>query len=147
MAIDVVSVQYNGGFLPDIIILLNQCYYHRETRLNALKRFRICSLWSHLPVNVLTFSPLTGGCSKGLDYSLTSSIHPHVVCRSYYSLVKTFYNTNIQYLISFFGLVFSRFVSLGIIFLSRFLRFLEKNQNAPRPSEQPPVRGKKCQNV
>ena len=24
---------------------------------------------------------------------------------------------------------------------------LKKNQNAPRPSEQPPVRGKKCQNV
>ena len=28
-------------------------------------RFCICSLWSHL--NVLTFSPLTGGCSEGLD--------------------------------------------------------------------------------
>ena len=27
-----VSVQYNGGLLPDII-LLTQCYYHRETRL------------------------------------------------------------------------------------------------------------------
>ena len=26
-------------------------------------------------------------------------------------------------------------------------RFLKKNQNAPRPSEHPPVRGKKCQNV
>ena len=25
--------------------------------------------------------------------------------------------------------------------------FLKKNQNAPRPSEHPPVRGKKCQNV
>ena len=33
MAINV-SVQYDGGFLPDII-LLNQCYYHRGTRLNA----------------------------------------------------------------------------------------------------------------
>ena len=37
MAINV-SVQYNGGFLPDII-LLTQCYYHRGTRLNAMKRF------------------------------------------------------------------------------------------------------------
>ena len=37
-----VSVQYNGGFLPDII-LLTQCYYHRGTRLNALKRFCIFS--------------------------------------------------------------------------------------------------------
>ena len=34
MAIDVVGVPYNGGFLPDII-LLTQCYYHRGTRLNA----------------------------------------------------------------------------------------------------------------
>ena len=37
------SVQYNGGLLPDII-LLTQCYYHRGTRLNAMKMFCICSL-------------------------------------------------------------------------------------------------------
>ena len=37
-----VSVQYDGGFLPDIV-LLTQCYYHRETRLNAMKRFCIFS--------------------------------------------------------------------------------------------------------
>ena len=60
-----VSVQHNdGGFLPDII-RLTQCYYHRGTRLSAMKRFCLCSLCSHL--NVLTFSPLTGGCSEGLD--------------------------------------------------------------------------------
>ena len=62
MAINV-SVQYNGGLLPGII-LLPQCYYHRGTRLNAMKRFCICSLRYHL--NVLTFFPLTGGCSEGL---------------------------------------------------------------------------------
>ena len=28
-----ISVQYNGGFLPDIILLI-QGYYHRGTRLN-----------------------------------------------------------------------------------------------------------------
>ena len=38
-----VSVQYNGGLLPDII-LLAQCYFHRGTRLYAMKRFCICSL-------------------------------------------------------------------------------------------------------
>ena len=38
-----VSVQCNGGLLPDII-LLTQCYFHRGTRLNAMKRFCICSL-------------------------------------------------------------------------------------------------------
>ena len=55
MAINV-SVQYNGGLLPDIILLLTQCYFHRGTRLNAIKRFCIiCSPRSHL--NVLTFFP------------------------------------------------------------------------------------------
>ena len=29
--------------LPDVI-LLTQCYLHRGTRLNAMKKFRICSL-------------------------------------------------------------------------------------------------------
>ena len=42
MAINV-SVQYDGGLLPDII-LLTQCYCHRGTRLNAMKRFCICNL-------------------------------------------------------------------------------------------------------
>ena len=38
-----VSLQYNGGLLPDII-LLTQCYYHRGTRLNAMQLFGLCSL-------------------------------------------------------------------------------------------------------
>ena len=42
MAINV-SVQYNGGLLPDII-LLAQCYYLRGNRLNVMKSFCICSL-------------------------------------------------------------------------------------------------------
>ena len=42
MAINNVSVQYDGGILPDII-LLTQCYYNRGTRLNAMKRFCIFS--------------------------------------------------------------------------------------------------------
>ena len=43
-----VSVQFNGGFLPDMT-LLTLCYYHRGTRSNAMKRFCICSLLcSHL---------------------------------------------------------------------------------------------------
>ena len=36
MAINV-SVQYNGGLLPDIIqVLLTEGYFHRGTRLNAM---------------------------------------------------------------------------------------------------------------
>ena len=31
------SVQYNGGLLPDIM-LLTQGYYHRETRLNTITK-------------------------------------------------------------------------------------------------------------
>ena len=58
MVINVISVQYNGGLLLDII-LLAQCYYHRRTRLNAMKTFCICGLSSHL--NVLTFFPLDWG--------------------------------------------------------------------------------------
>ena len=42
MAVNV-SVQYDGGLLSDIV-LLTQCYYHRGTRLNAIKRFCIGSL-------------------------------------------------------------------------------------------------------
>ena len=61
MAINNVSVQYNGGLLPDII-LLTQCYYHRGTRLNAMKRFRVCSPRSHL--NVLTFFPPDWGMHR-----------------------------------------------------------------------------------
>ena len=38
-----VSVQYNGGLLPDIK-LLTQGYYHQGTHLNAMKRFCLCSL-------------------------------------------------------------------------------------------------------
>ena len=37
-----ISVQYNGGFLPDII-LLTQGYLHRDTRLNTMKKLYICS--------------------------------------------------------------------------------------------------------
>ena len=37
-----VSVQHDGGLIPDMI-LLTPYYYHRGTGLNALKRFCICS--------------------------------------------------------------------------------------------------------
>ena len=43
IVINISVQQYNGGFLLDII-LLTQCYYHRGTHLNAVKRFCICSL-------------------------------------------------------------------------------------------------------
>ena len=73
-----VSVQYNGGLLPDIILLI-QSQYHRGTRLNAMKRFCICSLWSHL--NVLTVFPLTGGCSESLGAFLFFFKTPHYTTR------------------------------------------------------------------
>ena len=53
MAINV-SVQYNGGLLPDII-LLTQCYYHRGTRLNFKCHEDVLSLQPMIP-----FFPLYG---------------------------------------------------------------------------------------
>ena len=51
-----VSVQYNDGHLPDII-LLTQCYYHRGTHLNAMKMFCLCSL-SMIPSKRFDIFPL-----------------------------------------------------------------------------------------
>ena len=60
-----ISVQYNGGFLPDIILWTQCCYLHRGTCLNAMKRFGSCSLLIP-PKRFDIFSPITGGCSEGL---------------------------------------------------------------------------------
>ena len=54
MAINV-SVQYNGGLLPDSSILLTQGCFHRGTRSYTMKRFCFFTLYSHL--NVLAFPP------------------------------------------------------------------------------------------
>ena len=46
-----ISVQYNGGFLPDII-LLAQGYYHRGTRLNTMEwlcLYSLCNIILLLP--------------------------------------------------------------------------------------------------
>ena len=45
-----VNVQYNGLFLSDIIPLI-QCYYHKGTRLNAMKSFFVLTTY----VPALTF--------------------------------------------------------------------------------------------
>ena len=62
MAINIISVQYDGGLLP-VIILLTQGYYHWGTRLNA--SFFICFLsgvpaWRLMEVYSITvgFSPV-----------------------------------------------------------------------------------------
>ena len=62
MAINV-NVQYNGGLLPDII-LLTQCYLHRGTRLNVMNE-EVLYLQPLIPPKRFDVSPpLTGGCSK-----------------------------------------------------------------------------------
>ena len=55
------SVQFNGGFLPDIK-LLTLCYCHRGMRSNIMKRLWLGSLCSDL--NVLIFPPCLGGAQK-----------------------------------------------------------------------------------
>ena len=54
-----IRIQYNGGFIPDII-LLTECYYHRRTDLMSYKRFCLFSACSHL-INVFTIIPLVWG--------------------------------------------------------------------------------------
>ena len=63
MAINV-NVQYNGGLLPDII-LWTQCYLHRGTCLNDMKRFVFATPLIP-PKRFDIFPPITGGCSEGL---------------------------------------------------------------------------------
>ena len=64
-----VSVQYNGGLLPDII-MLTQCYYHHSLGNPFRCHEDILSLQ---PTMILPnkrfdmFFPLTRGCSEGLD--------------------------------------------------------------------------------
>ena len=61
------SVQYNGGLLPDII-LLTLCDYIGENSFDTMKK-RFCpySQCSHLNIlTIFNFSP-EGGCSEGLD--------------------------------------------------------------------------------
>ena len=64
MAINV-SVQYNGGLLPDII-LLTQCYYHQGTR--YFYHEEVLYLQFIIPSKLFDvhFFPLTGGCSESL---------------------------------------------------------------------------------
>ena len=63
MAINV-NVQDNGGFLPDIILLI-QCYLHRGTCLNAMEE--VLYLQPLIPPKRFDiFSPVTAGCSEGL---------------------------------------------------------------------------------
>ena len=72
MAINI-SVQYNGGLLPDII-LLTQCYFHRGTRLNAIQEVLYLQPLIQ-PKRFDIFSPLravlmgTKSCPKILNFS------------------------------------------------------------------------------
>ena len=73
MAINNVSVQCNGGFLLDIILLI-QCYYHRGAHLNVMKRFCPYSQCSHL--NILTDIPPTGPFTVNLPAQAQNKILP-----------------------------------------------------------------------
>ena len=66
MAINVISVQYNGGLLPDII-LLTQGYYQSVGNPFKCDEEDVLYLQPMIPpINVLTFFPQTGGCPEGL---------------------------------------------------------------------------------
>ena len=46
MTTHVVNMQYNDGFLPDILVL-TLCYYHRGIQLNPIKSFDPCGQCPH----------------------------------------------------------------------------------------------------
>ena len=65
MAIDV-SVQYNGVLLPDILLLLTQCYYHRGIHLKCHED--VLSLQPMIPpTKRFDIFPLRGMPTEGLD--------------------------------------------------------------------------------
>ena len=65
MAINV-SIQYNGGLLPDII-LLTQCYLLFPSGSPFKCHEEVLYLQPLIPPKRFDiFSPLTGGCSEGL---------------------------------------------------------------------------------
>ena len=67
-------------------------------------------------------------------------------CKTKINVLLILFNYNITMLLE---LVLD-YKPLFLLYGSRALFvivYLKKNQNAPRPSEHPPVRGKKCQNV
>ena len=57
-----VSVQYNGRFLPDII-MLTLCYYHQGIQLNVMK-FCLGSLSMFPPTRFDNFSLCVGNAKK-----------------------------------------------------------------------------------
>ena len=92
MAINV-NVQYDGGLLPDII-LLTQGYYHRGTHLNAMKRFCICSLRPHL--NVLTLPLPDWGMLRRSRYDLSFSLNPRYSGVFVVEVVKVDFNEEVE---------------------------------------------------
>ena len=106
MAINV-NVQYNGGFLPDII-LWTQCYLHRGTCLNVLKRFCICSLLIP-PKRFDISSPITGGCSEGLGvvrfffkHRMGILFNNHLLCSVFFPDFPRVSTTLPEFFLSFF---------------------------------------------
>ena len=78
MAINI-SVQLTVGFSPTSYCWLTQCYFHRGTRLNAMKRFCLQSLIP--PKRFDNFPPLTGGCSEGLGAFCFFFKHQYYIVR------------------------------------------------------------------
>ena len=61
-----ISVQYNGGFLPDLILLLTQCYYHRGNPIECHEE--VLSLQPMIPPKRFdVLFPCLGLCTEGLD--------------------------------------------------------------------------------
>ena len=112
---NVVSIQYNGGLLPDIILLTQCCsYYHRHT---------FDTSWAsgdaHIHTQQYAREIRNGLCGK-----------ESVIFRDFGG------TTNCLHIINLFYCVLKMFCFV-------FVWCQKKNQNAPKPSKHPPVRGEK----
>ena len=105
MAINV-SVRYNGGLLPGIVLLTQQCYHHR----NPFKCHEEVLYLQSMMIPPKRFDPpppLTGGCSEGPDafrFSLKQVCPDNVLTEDAFSF-----------------------------FFKHQTACFKKNQNAPRP--------------
>ena len=100
MAINV-SIRYNGGLLPDIL-LLTQCYYHhRRTCLNVMKRFCL-SLQHMFPPKRFDFSPPDWGM---LRRSRRVQIFLQTITTKLVALTGSEHGTQIYPLASYFLVV------------------------------------------
>ena len=116
-----------------LLVFIPNCRAPHITRFIAILRF------SNLQADVIL------SCFDELDVSrFEQDISVYCTVASHVSL-RTTEHDSIMFRTNYLRISASYLSSLILFAITRMC--LKKNQNAPRPSEHPRVRGKKCQNV